>query len=267
MLNTIHYIWSQRKNIQTLVIGDFTQNYLSSYLGFLWALLGPLVTLAVLTVVFQVGFRVPTINTTGIPFVAWLACGMIPWLYIADALNVGATTIISYAFLVRKVAGFRMSLLPAIRIAASGIIHCVMIGFLFCLLLYYNIRPSWYWLQLIIYLPCMYIFLVGIALLTSALSVFIPDIPNLIAIVTNLGFWATPILWNPSMLPQHWHWIFIVNPAYYIIQGYRETFLEHIWIWERPLIEHGVFFLWVVGILLLGSFTFKRLRPHFADEL
>lgn len=267
MINIFYYLWHQRRNILRLIIGDFTQNYLSSYLGFIWAFLGPLVTLSVLTVVFQVGFRVPTVDVSGIPFVAWLACGMIPWLYIADGLNVGAASITSYSFLVRKVGRFRLGILPIIRLASTGIIHCVLVLFLLILLFYYNIDPSLYWLQFPIYLLFLYVLLLGVTLFTSATSVFVPDIPNLLGIIINLGFWVTPIVWNASMLPNRWHWIFLVNPAYYIVQGYRDTFLEQRWIWERPFEEHMVFGLWLVIVLLIGSYTFKKLRPYFADVL
>ncbi len=267
MVNIFYYLWHQRRNVLRLVIGDFTQNYLSSYLGFIWAFLGPLVTLSVLAIVFQVGFRVPPIDVSGVPFVVWLACGMVPWLYIADGLTVGASSITSYSFLVRKVGRFRLAILPIIRLAASGIIHCVLVLFLLILLFYYNINPSLYWLQFPVYLFFLYLLLLGVALFTSAISVFIPDILNLLSIIINLGFWGTPILWHASMLPSSWHWIFLANPAYYIVQGYRDTFVEQQWIWERPLEEHIAFGLWLAILFLIGIYTFKRLRPYFADVL
>lgn len=267
MLNTLTYLWKQRTNIKTLVLGDFVQNYLSSYLGFIWAFLGPMITLTILAVVFEVGFRVPAVNSSGTAFIVWLACGMIPWLYIADGLSVAATSILSYSFLVSKVGKFRIMLLPLIRIAAAGIIHCVLLIFLCILLFYFDIGPSWYWLQLPMYLVCIYSFLVSIGLWTSSLSIFVPDIPNLLNIIINLGFWTTPILWNVSMLPKQWNWVLTINPAYYLVQGYRDTFIEHRWIWERPIMEHVSFFIWVVVIGWLGSCVFKKLRPYFADVL
>ena len=124
---------------------------MSSYIGFAWAIISPLVTMAVLTLVFQVGFRVqPTQGNT--PFTIWLLCGMIPWVYFAESLTSGSNAVSSYAFLVRK-AVFRISYLPAIRLAANSIIHAALLVFLFFALLYFNFLPSVFWLQFFFIFP------------------------------------------------------------------------------------------------------------------
>ena len=262
----IQYLWRQRRNLLTLIVGDFTQSYLASYLGFAWAIVGPLVMLVVMSTVFQLGFRVQPVNTIGTPFVAWLTCGMIPWLYFAEGLTSGAGVVSSYAFLVRK-AMFRIGLLPGIRMASIGIVHLCLMIFLMAVLAYFGITPCSFWLQWFYYVVMMYLFLLGAAWLTSAVSVFVPDIAGVLSIITNIGFRATPIFWNSDMLPERFHWIFTLNPAYYLVQGYRDTFIEHRWLWERPLSEHLAFFIWLFIVGGLGALTFKRLRPHFADAL
>lgn len=265
MLSYVHSLWKQRRNIAQLIWNDFSQHYLASYLGFLWAIINPLIMLIVLTIVFQVGFRVQHIEGNT-PFTAWLLCGMIPWLYFAEGLTAGAQSVTAYSFLVRK-AVFRISYLPAIRLCASSIIHWILLVFLLVILLYFNFFPTYFWLQLIFYFSCMYVFLLGTAWFSSSIAVFVPDIVNFLSVCTNLGFWITPIFWNKSMMPEKWQWVFTVNPAYYIVQGYRDTFLEGRWIWERPYTEHISFGIWVTVMLVLGGITFKRLRPHFADVL
>lgn len=262
----LSFLWTQRYNILLLVRADFAQNYLASYLGFAWAIIGPLVILGVLTSVFQFGFRLSPVSAGGAPFPLWLACGMIPWLYVADGLGTGVTSITSYAFLVRK-AMFRIYLLPPIRIVSLGIIHSCLLVFLVLLLLFYELAPSLYWLQIFIYLPLLYLLLSGVALTLASLAVFVPDIISAMGIVVNLGFWATPVFWDPAMLPERLKWITIANPAYYIVRGYRDTFIGHRWIWERPLSENIVFALWLLGMLAIGMVTYKKLRPHFADVL
>lgn len=261
----IKSLWTQRRNLAYLVWSDFSQCYLSSHIGFAWAIISPLVSMAVLTLVFYVGFRVKSLSGD-LPFTLWLLCGMVPWLYFSESLTNCASSVTSYAFLVRK-AEFRISYIPAIRLMANALIHMALMVFLFLLLLYFKFYPSVYWLQYFYYFPCMFLFLLGMAWLTSSVAVFVPDIINALGIAVNLGFWVTPIFWEKTLLPACWAWIFTINPAYYIVQGFRDTFLERRWFWERPFMENFVFFLALGCALVVGSIAFKRLRPHFADVL
>jgi len=259
-------LWRQRRNLLSLIVGDFSQNYLASYLGFAWAIIGPVVSLTVISLVFQFGFKVPAANESGLPFVAWLASGLVPWYYIADGVQSGASSVLSYGFLVRK-ATFRISYLPGIRLCALAVIHLALLGLLLGILLYFAIFPSLYWLQWFYYFPLMFAFLLGLAWATSAITIFIPDAANFLGVATSIGFWATPIFWSPTMLPPDYRWFLAANPAYYIVQGYRETFVEPLWFWQRPLSDHVFFFVWLALVLCVGAVIFKKLRPHFADVI
>lgn len=262
----IRLLWRIRSNIISLVRYDFYQSYLSSYLGITWAIVSPLVTLTVLCIVFHIGFRVPPINAAGVPFIAWLSCGFICWTFFATALISGSAAVLSYTFLVRK-AMFRTGLLPPIRVASCFIIHLIMMVFLLIILFIFDIYPTIYWLQWFYFVSILFIFMVGAAWLTSSIAVFVPDVTSLLAIVVNIGFWATPIFWSSLMVEEEWRWILSLNPAYYFVEGYRITFLENRWFWEIPLWKHLIFFGWLVFILALGIFSFKKLRPRLADVL
>ena len=266
MVESLVQLWKQKRNLLTLTVGDFSQNYLSSYLGFAWAIIGPVVSLTVISLVFQFGLRVSAVNESGLPFVAWLACGLVPWYYFSDGVQSGASSVVSYGFLVRK-ATFRISYLPGIRLCALAVIHLALLCLLLGILVYFGIFPSLYWLQWLYYFPLMFLFLLGLAWATSAVTIFIPDAASFLGVALSIGFWATPVLWNPAMLPPEYHWFFTVNPAYYIVQGYRNTFVEPLWFWQRPLLEHLVFFAWLSAVLCTGAVTFKKLRPHFADVI
>ena len=265
-INAISRLWKQKRNLLTLVKGDFTQNYLSSYLGFVWAIVGPVISLTVIALVLHFGLRISTVNQSGLPFIAWLACGLVPWYYFADGVQSGASSVVSYRFLVQKTT-FRMSYLPGIRLCALAVMHLSLMCFLLLIIMYFGIFPSLHWLQWFYYFPLMVLFLLGLAWTTSAIAVFIPDVTNLLGVAMNIAFWVTPIIWNPTMLPPEYHWFITVNPAYYIIEGYRNTFVEPLWFWQRPLLEHLIFFAWLSTVLCAGAFTFKKLRPHFADVI
>lgn len=265
-MSLLSQAWQVRRNLLSLIYNDFSQNYFSSYLGFLWAIIMPLVSIAIMAIVFQVGFRVPPVDASGVPFVVWLTCGMICWQFFAEGLGRGVSAVSSYAFLVRK-ALFRISFLPPIRICTPLITHCCLMVFMLGVLAFFHIAPCIHWLQWFYYTGALFLLLVGIAFISSSLSIFIPDTNSLIGIGINIGFWATPVFWSPNMVPDQWRWLLHLNPVFYCVQGLRETFLFHRWFWERQLFEHALFWTWTLGTLLLGLLIFKKLRPYFADEL
>ena len=87
-MSLLSQAWQVRRNLLSLIYNDFSQNYFSSYLGILWAIIMPLVSIAIMAIVFQVGFRVPPVVASGVPFVAWLTCGMICWQFLDRKSNV-----------------------------------------------------------------------------------------------------------------------------------------------------------------------------------
>lgn len=214
--------------------------------------------------VFDMGLRAGS-TADGTPFFLWLICGMVPWLFISNVITSGTNAVIKNTFMVKKVA-FRVSILPLVEIGSALIIHCVLTGLLVLALLAYGYTPTLYWLQLPYYLTCSIALLLGLTWLTSAIRVFIKDIGNFVAVLMQIGFWATPIFWSLDMLPARVQKIFLANPAYYIVSGYRDTFLSNVWFWEKQ--ELTFFYLGLTLVCMgIGALVFKRLRPHFGDVL
>ncbi len=108
------------------------------------------------------------------------------------------------------------------------------------------------------------IFLIAAGWLTSSIYLFFPDIKNIISIITRILFFLTPIFWNMNGLPPNTQFILKLNPVYYIVNGYRDSFLYNKGFWEHPLLT---LYFWVVCFicLIVGVAVFKKLRPHFAD--
>lgn len=256
-------IWLNRHILYDLTRSDFRNHYLGSYLGSFWAFINPLVTIAVFVFVFQVGFKAAPIGN--IPFVVWLSSGIIPWFYLAEGISQGSMAIISYSFLVKKVV-FKISLLPLVKILSAIMIHLFFLFLLMVILVYYQFYPSLYWLQLPYYLACSVILMIGISWLTSSLSVFTRDVNNIIGVFIQLGFWMTPIFWNIKIVPAKYARILKLNPTFYIIQGYRDTFIYDIWFWQH---ETMTVYFWSFTIIsfFLGLYVFRKLKPHFADVL
>lgn len=262
--NFLQHIYNSRELLCSLIKNDFRKQYLGSYLGLVWAFAQPITYLLVIWFVFEVGFKAPA-NSSGIPYFLWLACGMVPWLFISSVITSGTGAVANNAYMVKKVA-FRVSILPLVEIGSAAIIHVGLVIFLVAALLIHGFRPSLYWLQLPFFFLATVAWLLGLTWVTSALRVFIKDIGNLMAVVVQLGFWATPIFWSIDMLPAQLQTIFEVSPAYYLVNGYRDTFVTEVWFWERPeqlLTFSGI----TLASLLAGALVFRRLRPHFGDVL
>ena len=110
------------------------------------------------------------------------------------------------------------------------------------------------------------VLLLGLSWITSSLQVFVKDVVQVINVILQFGFWFTPIVWDFNLVPQHYEWFFRLNPMFYIVEGYRKSFIYGEPFWGD--LEFALYY-WVVtlAILLVGVLLFKRLRPHFADVL
>ena len=260
----LKHIFQSRHLLVTLVKNDFKKQYLGSYFGLIWAFVQPLTFMLVIWFVFTYGFRASTL-LDDTPFFLWLICGMIPWFFISNALLSGTDAITNNAFLVKKVA-FRVSILPLVQIGSALMIHAILVLLLVGATLLYGYYPTWQWLQLPYYVICSIFVVLGISWITSSVRVFVKDVSHVMAVIIQIGFWATPIFWNITMIPEAYRWLFQLNPAYYIVEGFRNTFIYGIWFWQTPVIT--LYFLGMSALFfVVGAIVFKRLRPHFGDVL
>ena len=259
----IKSIWQNKGLLWNLTKKDLKQRYVGSYLGILWAFIQPAITVFIFWFVFQVGFK--SMPVDNFPFILWLICGMFPWFFFNDAMMAATGSIYANSYLVKKVV-FRVSLLPMIQILSALLINSFFVGVLFVMFACYGYWPSLYNLQVFYYLAGCICLVFGLSLITSSLMVFMKDIGQLVAMCIQFGFWGTPIFWSLKLIPEAYQWIFKLNPMYYIIEGYRNSFIYHRWFWELGWINIW-FWLIVIGIMLAGAIVFKKLRPHFADVL
>jgi lipopolysaccharide transport system permease protein/teichoic acid transport system permease protein len=261
-------IWRNINNLNlrllySLTKNDFKQKYLGSYLGIAWAFIQPLITVLIFWFVFQVGFKSQPVND--VPFILWLIAGMFPWFFFADAVSNATNAVVENSYLVKKIV-FKVAFLPLIKIFSALIVHLFFILFMYALFMVYGYSFDIHWLQAFYYLGAMVVLILGLSYITSAVVIFFKDIGQIVAMFLQFGFWMTPIFWNIGMIPDRFHWLLKLNPLMYIIEGYRDSMINHVWFWEKPMM--GLYF-WVValGLLALGFSTFRKLKPHFADVL
>lgn len=256
-------IYHNRILLSNLIRNDFKSRYINNFLGIIWAFIQPSITILIFWFVFQVGFKASPVQD--IPFILWLVAGMIPWFFFSEALSSSTSSILANSFLVKKIV-FRVSILPIIQIISALIIHIFFVFFMFSMFLYYGYYPDLYWLQIGYYIVSSTILLLGISWITSSVVIFFRDLNQLVTMTLQFGFWLTPIFWMLTMVPESYRWIFKLNPIYYIVEGYRDSLINKIWFWEKPM-ETLQFWSITTILFILGIIVFRKLRPHFADVL
>jgi ABC-type polysaccharide/polyol phosphate export permease len=257
------YEYKKSMVILSLAKRSFHQQYFGSALGFFWAFIEPLLYIGILYTVFTVGLKASP--NSGIPFAVYLLTGMSAWLYFYKTLNASSSTVSQYSYLVNNV-DFKTSYLPIINIAGNLIPHFLFVALSILVAWLHNYAPSVYTLQVFYYLFAMSTLLLGLSWLTSSTNLFVKDISKIVSLVTQFGFWLTPIFWNISMIPDEYQWIVKLNPAYYIVRGYRDSLVEKIPFWAH-LTDTLYFWGFTAIILFAGITIFKRLEPHFGDVI
>lgn len=253
-----------RQLLLLLTKNSFRKQYLGSYLGIFWVFIQPLAFISVIWFVFEKGLRVGP-SVADIPFFLWLICGIVPWFFFLNALTSATDAIINNAHYVKKMA-IPNSMLPLVNISCSLLIHLCLLPILLTALLLYGYRPNLYWLQIPLILCLSGLLLLGLGWLTSSLRVFIKDIGNLVSLLLQIGFWATPIFWSPTILPEWARQLLLLNPAYFLVNGFRQALLLEQWIWETPDLLI-IFVTQCCFFLACGGLVFKKLKTHFGDVL
>lgn len=256
-------VYTNKQLMWNLAKNDFKTKYAGSYLGIIWAFIQPVVTVLIYWFVFQVGFKSAPIDD--FPFVLWLVAGIVPWFFFSEALMNATYSMVEYSYLVKKVV-FKISILPIVKILSAFFVHVFFIIFTIGLFAVYGYMPSLYTLQVFYYTICVFVLVLGVAYATSAIMIFFKDLGQLIGIVLQVGVWMTPIMWSYNIIPTKYQWIFKLNPMYYIVEGYRDSLINHIWFWER---FNQTIYFWIVASAMfgIGTLIFKKLKIHFADVL
>jgi ABC-type polysaccharide/polyol phosphate export systems, permease component len=261
-LSFLREILSKRHLITELTKADFKNKYLGSYLGIMWAFVHPALYIAIVWFVFQVGFRANPMGN--FPFVLWMLAGITPWFFFSECLSSASTSILDNAFLIKKLP-FSMGMLPLVKILSSLVIHFFFISVIFIMFFIYGYRPSIYNLQVFYYLFASIVLLLGLSWLTSSLTLFLRDTGQIVSMILQFAFWMTPIFWSAKNLPPKIMNILKLNPIYYIVEGYRESFIYKVWFWEQHYILTAYFWAVALFFFVTGAMVFRRLRPHFAD--
>lgn len=261
IIENIKYI----KQTYKLAKSDLIKTYNGAALGPLWALIKPALLIFVYWFAFSYGLRSgKPIN--GHPFVLWIIVGNLPWLYVSEILVAGANSIRANRHLVTKMP-FPMSTIMSFVSLSKLFVHFALAGIVLIILLFNGYRPTIYWLQLLYYVPAMYIFFTALSWITAPLSSLSKDFLNLIKAVVTALFWLSGVVWNPYDLSAGpVRAIILMNPITYFINGYRNTFLFGKWFFETRF-ETVSFLLLCMFVMYGGSLIYRKTNKEIRDVL
>ena len=254
----IREIYAYREMLYNLVKRELRSRYKASILGFLWTFINPLMQLAIYSFVFPNLMRVTEENYTMFLFVA-----LLPWTAFQASLQAGTTCVIANANMVKKIY-FPKTILPLATVLAN------MINYLYCMVIVLIVLPvvGIGYSKYLLFFPVVFLaeFLVayGLCLIFSAFNVLYRDIEHIIAIVTMMWFYATPILYNISIITGKYEFLYKLNPMVGIIIGFRNILFYQ----EMPNMKYLIYDF-VVGLILIlvGTKIFESISRRFAEEL
>ena len=238
--------------------------YLGSALGLIWAILNPLVMLAMYTFIFGFIFKakMPGADTT-FAYSIWLISGLVPYMAVAEALNVTASSVVSGASMVKNIV-FKSETLPYAATLSAAVPFTVGMVFLFILLFIDGNYPTWHVVFVVPLILIQFAFLGGIGLFLAATTVYIRDITQALPTVIMFLMFFTPIFYTRDMLPHFVQKITFFNPLYQMTQPFRDVILYH----RLPDLP-GLFFLIVMAFFLnlFGLRYFRKLKGYFEMKL
>ncbi|WKA54026.1 ABC transporter permease [Planococcus shixiaomingii] len=250
--------------IQRLAMFHIRIENRNNVLGFAWEVLNPGIQMAMYWFVFGLGLR-GNEPIDGVPFVLWMLAGISMWFFMNSGILEGTKSIHRKFNLVSKM-NFPLSTLPSYIITSKLYGHLFLVALLMIVFWINGYLPSIYYLQLVYFIGISYLFAFSVTLLTSTLAVVVRDIQMVVQSTLRIMFFMSPILWlTEERLPESIQPFMMLNPFYYLANGYRASLLYNEWYiteqWEMTLYNLGLIFF----LLLIGSAAHFKFRNRFSD--
>jgi lipopolysaccharide transport system permease protein len=232
--------------------------YQQSLLGWLWAIVQPAAQVAIFTVIFTLFVRIDTGDT---PYPVFSYVALVPWTLLGASLSDMSQTLVANMNLVAKIY-FPREILPIAAMLARLMDFGVAVGLLVLLMLYYQVPafPAG-WLCLPLILAIQLALMLGLGLACAAANVFFRDVQSLLALGLQLWFYASPIIYPVSMVPESLRRFYFLNPMAGVLEAYRDVLLNRQWP-GTYLIPSAIA---AVAVLLIGYWFFKRVEFQIAD--
>ncbi len=254
-------LWGYRELLGFLAWRDLLVRYKQTILGVAWAVLRPLVTVAILTVVFGALASMPS---EGVPYALLVFAGALPWLFFANALNDTGSSLLGNAGMISKVY-FPRLIVPLSAVAVNLADFAVGAGALALLMGWYGFAPDWRVVVLPAFLLLAVCAALGLGLLVAALNVRYRDFRHLLPFIVQFGLFISPVGYSSSIIPAAWRLAYYLNPMAGVIDGFRWALLAGHFTPYWPGVALSV--VVTAGILWCGIAYFRATEKTFADVI
>jgi len=251
-------LWHYRELLFFLAWRDFRLRYRQTFLGVLWALIQPLFTMIVFTLLFGKVVQVPS---DGMPYPVFYFSALLPWIYFSTVIGLSATSVISNAYLITKVYFPRVFLpiSPALTgLVDLGIGSVLLLG----LIPAYGLAFTWKLLLWPVLVLLLFILTLSVGALLAASNVRYRDIKHALPLVIQLWLYATPIIYPLSLVPERFRMLVLLNPLTGIVEAFRASCSPSLSVDWSALITSTIVILILSGVSL---FYFTKLEREFAD--
>jgi lipopolysaccharide transport system permease protein len=250
-------MWSHRELLAFLVWRDVSVRYKQTVLGVAWAVLQPLIMMAIFSIIFG---RFASIPPEGFPYPVFVFAGLIPWMLFSQGLSQSALSLVNQQQLLTKVY-FPRLFIPVAAACVFLVDLLVALTLYVPLLLYYGVTPSWgvIWLPPLILLTL--VATLGFGLTLAALTVFYRDFKHIVPFLVQILMYVSPVIYPARLVGPRWGLILSLNPMFGIIDAYRSAILGLPWHFSWLAISTAS----ALGLFLFALFNFRRTERRFAD--
>ena len=253
-------LWEHRELFYFLAWRDIKVRYKQTAIGALWALIQPIATVTIFTVLFGHLANLPSEET---PYALLVFSGMLPWLLFTQSLNQSSLSLVTNSQLVTKVYVPRL-IIPLAATIPSLVDFVLALGVFAALMAYYGIVPTLAILTLPLLILLALATAIAIGLWFAAINVVYRDVQYVIPFLVQIWFFVTPVAYSTQLIPHKYHLLFGLNPMTGVVQGFRWALLGKA-AQVGPLLAISV---GLVAILLVtGLAYFRRVEKNFADRI
>ena len=253
-------LWKFRELLYFLAWRDIKVKYKQTALGVVWAVLQPLLTMAIFSVLFGRFARMPS---DGAPYPIFVFIGLLPWNYFSSVLGQSTNSLVAGSSLVSKIY-FPRLLIPMSSAIAALLDLAIGFAVLVAMMFYYGVSISVGTLLVPVLVLLTLMNAVGFGLWFSALNVKYRDVQYVIPFLIQIWMFVTPVIYPRSLFGEKWGWLLLLNPMGGVIEAFRPAVLGHMPIpWTALLVSSAIGLAGFVG----GVFYFRRVERYFADVI
>ena len=251
-------LWEYRDLFFFLIVRDVKTFYAQSILGIGWAVIRPVISMVIFTVIFG---NLVQVDSEGVPYAIFSYTALVPWTYFASSLTGSTGSLIRASGMLSKVY-FPRLVIPIAPVLSKLVDFFIALLILFGLMFWYQITPTIYILMLPLLILLMVISAAGLGMWFTALAVQYRDIDYAMGFVVQLFMYVAPVVYPVSIIPEKYRLIYALNPMAGVIEGFRSALLgTNPMPWDMIGIGTGVALI----LFLSGAYYFRRLERYFAD--